>query len=178
MYYWIVLNLIIHYHKKNFLVLYLLLFFFIFKLVIFRIEDNWFNAALHLLLFWFRWLQKGKEKKTGNELTRCIIKLNSHDYLAPYTCNTYMYIWPQIMKPARSIATPAGWDTSPSQVTPAFCQVSLTVCRYPLILLGEERHCERLSSVLPTKTNDPSQHLNVQSTKALMRIKMLNNSTL
>ena len=38
-----------------------------------------------------------------------------------------------------SIATPPGWDASPSQVTPpAFRQVSLTVRRYPFIFLGGE----------------------------------------
>ena len=46
-----------------------------------------------------------------------------------------------------------------SQLPPPFCQVPLTVCRYPFILLGEEGHCE--SKVYCPRTqhndNDPSQ---------------------
>ena len=46
------------------------------------------------------------------------------------------------MKPIRSIATPPGWDASPSQVTlQHFIRVALTVRRYPFIP-RLERHCE------------------------------------
>ena len=46
-------------------------------------------------------------------------------------------------KVTRSIATPPGWDASPSQVILLeFHQVSLIVHQYPFILLGGERHCE------------------------------------
>ena len=38
----------------------------------------------------------------------------------------------------RSITTPPGWDASP-QLLQAFCYLSLTVCRYSFIHLGQER---------------------------------------
>ena len=47
------------------------------------------------------------------------------------------------------IATPPGWDASPSQVTPVHCEKFPRqygkVCQYPFLLLGKE-------SVLPNNT--------------------------
>ena len=43
------------------------------------------------------------------------------------------------------------------KLPPAFCQVSLTVCWYPFILLDGERHYERKVSCPRTQHNDPSQ---------------------
>ena len=46
---------------------------------------------------------------------------------------------------ARSIATPPGWDASPSQDYPQH------ICWYPFVHLGEEKHCESEVSCLRTQ---------------------------
>ena len=57
-----------------------------------------------------------------------------------------------VHKATRSIATP-----SPSQVPPAFHQVTLTVCWYLFILLGGERHYESKVSCTRAQHNDPAR---------------------
>ena len=52
-----------------------------------------------------------------------------------------------------SIATPPGWDASPSQAFQAFRQVSLTVCWYLFIFLGGGSHCESRVSCPITQHN-------------------------
>ena len=52
-----------------------------------------------------------------------------------------------------SIATPPGWDASPSQAFQAFRQVSLTVCWYLFIFLGGGSHWESRVSCAITQHN-------------------------
>ena len=70
-----------------------------------------------------------------------------------------------------SIATPPGLDASPSQYNPpAFRQVSLTVRRYPfIVLLGGERHCESELSCPKTQHNDPARTRNRTSRSRVQR---------
>ena len=56
-------------------------------------------------------------------------------------------------KATNSIATPPGWDASPSQAFQAFRQFSLTVCWYLFIFLGGESHCESKVSCPRTQNN-------------------------
>ena len=57
----------------------------------------------------------------------------------------------------RSIATPPGWDASPTQVIlgsllpPTICQVAQTIYQYSFVLLGGERRCESKAIVLSKK---------------------------
>ena len=62
------------------------------------------------------------------------------------------------MKPTRSIATPPGWDASP---TPSYLShVAVTVSLYSFILLGGERHCESHVSCPSRRQNNPALNLN------------------
>ena len=82
----------------------------------------------------------------GLSLSTCHLTLQNNAYLSFHS-----------MKQLRRIAAPPGWDASPSQVTPEFCQVSLTVRRYPFILLRGERNCENKLTCPRTQHNDPAR---------------------
>ena len=67
--------------------------------------------------------------------------------------------WFPYREATRSITTPSGWDASSLQINypPVFHQVTLTVHRYPFILLNGVRHCESKVSCPCLQHNDPSR---------------------
>ena len=85
--------------------------------------------------------QKEIKRRIGNLQCRCK-SLNTSQ--VAQTAGAY----PQ-HEATRSIATPPGWDASPSQVT--------TVHQYPFILLGGERHCESKMSCPRTQHSAPAR---------------------